>query len=295
MNKNTDKYYQETVYKLKKMDCPSEEQMVRMALADVPEIVNLVFDLEQRTVKVITEIIYANNADNSETIHTLSDIYKDSKKSKIPEKLKNLGFGYEVISTDRVNATFNNRNNQQKEKRVLITVLLINFSFFLIEMSLGLVGNSLGLISDSLDMFADSVVYALALIVIGSALKMKKSITRIAAVFQAFLALFGFAEAMRRFFMVGDMPDFRLMIIVSSCALIANVICFYMLHKLRSDEIHMKASVIFSLDDVIVNLGVIIAGVLVLVTNTEYPDLIAAAVVFSIVAGLSIKLWNMSK
>ncbi|GHT82737.1 hypothetical protein FACS1894125_5640 [Actinomycetota bacterium] len=57
----------------------------------------------------------------------------------------------------------------------------------------------------------------------------------------------------------------------------------------------MKASVIFSINDVIVNLGVVIAGVLVFLTNTRYPDLIAGGIIFAFVTGLSIKLWKMSK
>ena len=37
---------------------------------------------------------------------------------------------------------------------------------------------------------------------------------------------------------------------------------------------HMKASYIFSANDVIVNLGVIVAGILVAMTGSRYPDLI---------------------
>ena len=45
----------------------------------------------------------------------------------------------------------------------------------------------------------------------------------------------------------------------------------------------MKASMIFTSNDVIINIGVIVAGVLVLLTQSKYPDLIIGAIVFLIV------------
>ena len=65
------------------------------------------------------------------------------------------------------------------------------------------------------------------------------------------------------------------MIIVSVFALIANGICLYILQKSKSkEEAHMKASMIFTSNDVIINLGVIIAGVLVNYLSSSKPDLI---------------------
>lgn len=268
--------YLKTLYKLQKMDCPSEEQMVRMKLEGIPEVVSLSFDLENRTVNIVTN--FDENSDNF-----------------IADKLTELGFGLEIISCENISKPLDISSDNSKQRKLLWTVLAINFVFFLSEMTIGLIANSLGLVSDSLDMLADSVVYGLALIAVGAALKRKKTITRVAAILQIFLALFGFVETARRFITGEDMPDFRMMIIVSICALIANVICFYLLQKQHSDEIHIKASVIFSLDDVFVNLGVIIAGILVLLTDTRYPDLVAGGIVFAIVTGLSVKLWKMSK
>jgi Co/Zn/Cd efflux system component len=56
------------------------------------------------------------------------------------------------------------------------------------------------------------------------------------------------------------MPDFKTMIVVSVLALIANVLCLYLLQKNKSKEAHMQASMIFTSNDVIINSGVIIAG-----------------------------------
>ncbi len=72
-------------------------------------------------------------------------------------------------------------------------------------------------------------------------------------------------------------------------ALIANSVCLYLLQKSKSEEAHMKATMIFTSNDIIINTGVIAAGVLVLLTQSKYPDLIIGAIVFLIVVrgGLS--------
>ena len=57
----------------------------------------------------------------------------------------------------------------------------------------------------------------------------------------------------------------------------------------------MQASMIFTSNDVVVNLGVILAGVLVFLTNTKYPDLVVGTIVFLIVGRGAIKIMKLSK
>src|SRR5690606_17922609 len=101
--------------------------------------------------------------------------------------------------------------------------------------------------------------------------------------FQLLLAIFGFTEVIRRFVGFEEIPAFQTMIIISILALIGNGLCLYLLQKSKSKEAHMQASMIFTSNDVIVNLGVIVAGGLVYLTNTKYPDLIIGTIVFAVV------------
>lgn len=64
------------------------------------------------------------------------------------------------------------------------------------------------------------------------------------------------------------------MINMSTIALIANIICLMLIYKNKDNGAHMKAIWIFSVNDVIANLGVIIAGILVLISGSPIPDLI---------------------
>ncbi len=107
--------------------------------------------------------------------------------------------------------------------------------------------------------------------------------------------MLGFIEVVRRFIGLERVPDFLTMVIVSIFALIANVICLYLLQKSKSKEAHMQASMIFTSNDIIINSSVIVAGFLVNWLDSSYPDLIIGAVVFIIVARGAFKILQLSR
>ena len=121
------------------------------------------------------------------------------------------------------------------------------------------------------------------------------NIAKFAGYFQILLAVIGFVEVIRRFIGIEAMPDFKTMIIVSVLALIANVLCLYLLQKNKSKEAHMQASMIFTSNDVIINSGVIVAGILVNWLNSSYPDLIIGAIVFVVVARGAYRILKLAK
>jgi len=190
----------------------------------------------------------------------------------------------------------NNKNNDTATQRRLLTqVLIINLFFFFLEIITGFIANSMGLVADSLDMLADAIVYSLSLFVVGKAMTYKKTVAKASGYFQLILALIGFIEVIRRFIDVDRIPHFQTMIIISLLALLGNAISLYLLHKSKNNEAHMEASKIFTSNDVIVNIGVIIAGALVFITNSKFPDLIIGIIVFFIVAKGAIRILRISK
>jgi Co/Zn/Cd efflux system component len=261
-----------TIFNITKMDCPSEEQLIRMKLQNVETVKSLEFDIPNRKLTVF-------HSENPEPIFSALGTLKLNTTLVSTEKSN------EVVQTDT-------RNNQRK---LLWIVLIINFLFFGLEMLFGIFSGSMGLVADSLDMLADSVVYALALIAVGGTIALKNNIARFAGYFQVLLAIVGFVEVIRRFIGIEEMPDFKTMIIVSVLALIANVFCLYLLQKNKSKEAHMQASMIFTSNDVIINSGVIVAGLLVNWLNSSYPDLIIGAIVFVIVARGAYRILKLAK
>jgi len=263
---------QKTTFEITKMDCPSEENLIRMKLDGISSIANLDFDIPNRKLTV----------------------FHNGEIDQIEKSINELNLGGKKISTEKTEQTdFEEHTNQRK---LLWTVLGINFAFFIIEMATGLISKSMGLVGDSLDMLADSFVYGISLFAVGGTLIKKKRIAKIAGYFQITLAIIGFVEILRRFLGNEKLPDFTTMIIVSIFALIANGICLYLMQKSKSkEEAHMKASMIFTSNDVIINLGIITAGLLVNWLNSGKPDLIIGTIVFVLVIQGAIRILKLGK
>lgn len=263
---------EKTIFKISKMDCPSEENIIRMRLDGISGIKNLDFDIANRKLT----------------------IFHNGQIDQIEKSILELNLGGQKLRTEQTDLTIFEENTIQK--KLLWTVLIINVAFFIIEMTTGMISKSMGLIADSLDMLADSFVYGISLLAVGSALTRKKRVAKLAGYFQIILAVIGFVEVLRRFFEAEQLPDFLMMIYVSILALIANGICLYLLHKSKGkEEAHMKASMIFTSNDVIINLGVITAGILVNWLDSGKPDLIIGTIVFVLVIQGAFRILKLSK
>ena len=261
-----------TLFKIDKMDCPSEENLIRMKFEELTQIKHLEFDLNHRELTVF---------------HKLGI-------EEIEECLKHLNLGHKKLYTKKSNRQSFDQNTDQR--KVLWSVLIINLVFFILEMGYGLVSKSMGLVADSLDMLADSFVYAISLIAVGKSLAHKKTVAKIAGYFQIILALIGFGEVIRRTIYSVEFPNYLTMIIISVLALVGNALCLYLLQKSKDkDEAHIKASLIFTSNDVVINLGVIVAGLMVYWLNSNMPDLIIGAIVFFIVSKGAIRILSLSK
>lgn len=254
------------------MDCPSEENIIRMKLSGEQNIHSLEFDIQGRSLTVFHTESYSN----------------------ILYILDSLNFGTSFVSTE-VSEKEPLKTDSAQEKKLLVQVLFINLFFFVLELGAGFLAGSMGLLGDSLDMLADSIVYGLALYAVGGTELRKKKIAGMSAYFQILLALLGLAEVIRRFIEPEPLPGFMAMIVISFLALIGNALCLYLLQKSRSSEAHMQASMIFTSNDVIVNIGVIIAGGLVYLSNSKYPDLIVGIIVFLLVGQGAFRILKLSK
>ena len=256
------------------MDCPSEEQMIRMKLSTFSNIHSLQFDIPKR----------------------LLHIFHKEDNMALLLSLETLGLNSTILASSEIDkAHLPLENEQEHEKQLLWKVLIINAFFFLLELVIGFVANSMGLVADSLDMLADSIVYGLALFAVGGSLIRKKNIAKMSGYLQLGLALLGFSEVIRRFWVSEKIPNFEMMMLISMFALIGNAICLYLLQKSKSSGAHIKASLIFTSNDVIVNLGVILAGALVYVSASPYPDLVIGSIVFLIVGRGAMRILQLSK
>ncbi len=263
-----------TVFFVQGMDCSAEEQLIRLKLDGVNDILTLNFDLLERRLVV----------------------YHVGDALPIAGILYSLNLGAKLVETvDEEVAEATLLAKSSGETRLLWIVFSINFAFFAIEIIAGFFARSLGLIADSLDMLADAIIFGLSLYVVGKEVGSKKRIAKISGYLQLALAGYGAIEVVRRFLGSDQNPEFSLMIIISLLALIGNAVTLYLLHKEKNKEVHIKASTIFISNDVIINFGVIVAGILVYLSHSKYPDLIIGGIVFFIVGRGAFRILKLSE
>lgn len=169
-----------------------------------------------------------------------------------------------------------------EQTRVLRILLAINASMFAAEMIVGILADSTGVLADSLDMLADALVYGVGLYAVGKAIAAKVMAARLSGLLQIAIALAMLADILRRVFTDSE-PVSWLMIAVSMAALVANVTCLRLISRHRDGGVHMRASWLFSRNDVLANLGVISAAVIVALTGSRWPDLVIGLLITIIV------------
>lgn len=161
-------------------------------------------------------------------------------------------------------------------------LLAINGVMFVGEAFLGWWSESAGLLADSLDMLADACVYAIAFFAVGRSMRLQSGAATASGILQIALGLGVLVEVIRRFVQRSD-PVSVVMMATGGVALIANLSCLAILARHRDGGAHMRASWIFSTNDVIANLGVIVSGGLVLWLGSPVPDLLIGTLISVVV------------
>ena len=170
----------------------------------------------------------------------------------------------------------------KSQSRVLIVLISINALMFVLEFCIGWWAESTGLIADALDMLADAMVYGVGLYAVGKAAQVKANAAMLSGYLQLLLGLLVIGDIIRRI-VYGSEPVSLIMMAVGSVALIANIVCLRLIIAHRQSDVHMRASWIFSRNDVIANLSIIGAGVLVWSLDSRWPDIIIGSIVAIIV------------
>lgn len=246
-----------SVFTVPKMDCPSEENLIRTAFGSFDGTVTFAFDIPSRSVRVY-------HPDMAETVE---------------KTMASVGLGATLVSLESVDreavqtAKELAKSGETREARVLRWLLAINAAMFVCELGMGIVAQSTGLIADSLDMFADAAVYGVSLYAVGKAARFKLKAAHLSGWLQLVLAVGVLLEVLRRT-IYGSEPVSTLMMGMGVVALVANITCLLLIFKSRNQGAHMKASWIFSANDVLANAGVITAGILVALTGSQIPDLV---------------------
>jgi cation diffusion facilitator family transporter len=170
---------------------------------------------------------------------------------------------------------------RERHGRVLWVVLAINASMFLVEGWAGLLAHSTSLLADALDMLGDALVYGFSLFVLARSARWQAGAALAKGGFMLAFGLGVFGEALYKMFHP-VMPDVGTMGVIGGIALAANLVCFFLLYRHRDDNLNMSSTWLCSRNDLIANVGVLIAAGGSYVLVSRWPDIVVGGIIASL-------------
>lgn len=168
------------------------------------------------------------------------------------------------------------------ERRTLKWVLGINATQVVVAGTVGVIAQSTGLLGAALDNLADAGVYVVSLYAVGRSVVAKARAARLSGWLLILLALALLVEIIRRY-VVGSDPIGLAMILTATANAATNLVNLWLLRSHREAGVHLKASWIFTTNDMLANLGIAASGVAVMVLDSPLPDLLIGLAVVAIV------------
>ena len=167
---------------------------------------------------------------------------------------------------------------QSDQRRVLVIVLAINAVMFFAEFAAGIVAGSTALLADSVDMLGDALVYGLSIYAITRSDRWKGGAALAKGVF---ILAFGIGILIDIAIKLTSQvpPSSSLMLIFGGVALLANLVCLRLLWRFRAQDLNMSSTFECSRNDVISNVGVLIAATLVAATASPWPDIAIGTII----------------
>lgn len=165
-----------------------------------------------------------------------------------------------------------------QERRGLRIALVLNAAMAVIGGLAGWIAQSTALLADALDMLADATAYTIALLAIGRSALFKIRAATLSGSILLALGVGVLFEVGRRL-NYGAEPLSEWMIGTALLSLVVNLTVLRLLAPMKSGDVHLRATWLFTRADVVANLGVIIAGLLVLWLGVPYPDFVIGALI----------------
>jgi cation diffusion facilitator family transporter len=182
---------------------------------------------------------------------------------------------------------------QERHGHVLWIVLVINAVMFLVEGGAGLMAHSTSLLADALDMLGDALVYGFSLFVLARSARWQAGAALAKGGFMLVFGLGVLGEAAHKAFH-RVMPGVEMMGVIGGLALAANVVCFVLLYRSRSDNLNMRSTWLCSRNDLIANAGVLVAAASSYLLLSRWPDILVGVVIATLFLSSALQVLQQS-
>ena len=182
---------------------------------------------------------------------------------------------------------------RESHGRVLWIVLAINAVMFLVEGWAGVLAHSTSLLADALDMLGDALVYGFSLLVLARSARWQAGAALAKGGFMLAFGLGVLGEALYKVFHP-VMPGVEMMGVVGGIALAANLVCFFLLYRHRGDNLNMSSTWLCSRNDLIANVGVLLAAGGSYLLLSGWPDIIVGGIIASLFLGSALNVLSQA-
>ncbi len=160
---------------------------------------------------------------------------------------------------------------------------------FLVEAWAGILAHSTALLADSVDMLGDAIVYGFSLYAIGRGARWQVRAAMLKGIIMAAFGVGILAQVILKT-VYGFMPTVEVMGVVGGVALAANLVCLLLLWQHRGDDINMRSAWMCSRNDVIGNVGVLLAALLVHFMGSPWPDMVIGLMIATLFVRSAIRI-----
>lgn len=243
------------------MDCPDDVAMIEKA-------VRTVAGVEDAHVSLATGAMTVRLTDGLAPLPTLEQL------------VEGLGFRVDLLDGKRAGDAppAARAHITAAYKRALWIVIILNVGYGVIEMVGGYFSGSQAVKADALDFVGDGLISFLGLLAIGWHAIWRARAALLQGLFLGALGLGVLGSTLYRLLVQGA-PEAELMGALGLVGFAVNVAAALVLLPHRLGDAHVRAVWLFSRNDAVGNLAVVIAAVLVASSGTAWPDLMVAFVI----------------
>lgn len=181
-------------------------------------------------------------------------------------------------------------------RRTVLIVALLNMAYFFVELVVALSVGSVSLFADSVDFLEDTAVNLLIFAALGWPLAHRSKAGKVMAIIILIPALAALWQAIVKFGNP-EAPDPMSLIVTAGGAVVVNTICSLLLLRHRDHGGSMtKAAWLAARNDVIVNIGIIVVGIVTLtLVRNGWPDLLLGLGIVALNARAAKEVWEVAE
>jgi len=179
------------------------------------------------------------------------------------------------------------------ERNALIICFLINAVMFVVELYYGVISHSASLLGDSAHNIGDALIILSSMFVMGATLRVKAKVALLKSVIMLVFGILALWYVVQNS-MTGYVPSATPITIVGIFVLIGNVASAMLLLYYRHKDINLKSAYICCRNDAISSVGIIIAGILVGLTQSNMPDLVIGGAIGLLICYSAIRIFKES-